>query len=230
MAARSRSSSWKLHQPGYRVHRHNKNWREQDKVWWSLSSSSLENVAAETAEWRRRSLSQKCKKSFSALIFVVCKTSQKKYNVLCFYKAWPRLYTSYRSWSETSPPQCLKMVNWCLNTTDQILRLQRSNQTWWRTNFVHFLRSPSESFGCECQTCLFQDHLWQWWKIKILAGCPNKIISSGGSKQHILIPTKLWNFLASWVDILSVSKSQIINSIMLWVCHQCRVVHSCTIY
>ena len=129
------------------------------------------------------SVSEMQKKLFS-LDFCGLQNIPKKYNVLCFYKAWPRLYTSCRSWSETSPPQCLRMVNWGLNTTDQILRLQRSNQTWWRTNFVHFLRSPSESFGCECQTCLFQDHLWQWWKIKILAKRPNKIISSGGSKQH----------------------------------------------
>ena len=172
MAARSRNSSWKLHQAGYRVHRHKKNWREQDKLWWSQPSSSVENVAAELAEWRWRSLSRKCKKSFSASIFVVCKTSQNKYSVFCFNKAWPWLYTNYRSWSEPSPPQCLKMVKWCLNTTDQILRLQRSIQTWWRTNFVHFLRSPSESFGCKCQTCLFQVHLWQWWKIRILAERP----------------------------------------------------------
>ena len=78
MAARSRSSSWKLHQPGYRVHRHNKNWREQDEVWWPLpSSSSLENVAAETAEWRRRSLSRKCKKAFQPWFLWFAKHPEK---------------------------------------------------------------------------------------------------------------------------------------------------------
>ena len=171
MAARSRNSSWKLHQGTEYIHtiRTEESKTKYDGPW---PSSSVENVAAELAEWRRRSPSWKCKKSFSASIFVVCKTSQNKYSVFCFNKAWPWLYTNYRSWSKPSPPHCLKMVKWCLNTTDQILRLQRSNQTWWRTNFVHFLRSPSESFGCERQTCLFQVHLWQWWKIRILAERP----------------------------------------------------------
>ena len=175
------------------------------------------------------SVSEMQKKSFSASIFAVCKTSQNKYSVFCFNKAWPWLYTNYRSWSEPSPPQCLKMVKWCLNTTDQILRLQRSNQTWWRTNFVHFLRSPSESFGCKCQTCLFQVHLWQWWKIRILAERPNEIISSGGGKRHILIPTQLSNQIV-YYHALTFFPFQKVNSIMLWVCHQCRVVHSFTIY